>query len=48
LAQGSAASDADMLKMLRAAFPDAPLAQRVAALGMIARRRGAGNGHMPR
>jgi len=32
-------SDAEALKALRAAFPDSPLGLRVAALGLLMRRR---------
>jgi hypothetical protein len=39
IAKSTLATDADMLKALRAAFPNAPLAQRVAALGIVGRRR---------
>ncbi len=35
-------SGAEALRQLRAAFPDAPLALRVAALGMLMRRGGKG------
>ncbi len=56
IAKSSLATDADMLKALRAAFPNAPLAafpnaplaQRVAALGMIGRRRRPTGNHIPR
>lgn len=40
-------SGAEALRQLRAAFPDSPLALRVAALGMLMRRSGKG-GQGPR
>jgi hypothetical protein len=33
------ASDAEALRVLRAAYPDSPLGLRVAALGLLMRRR---------
>ena len=43
-----AASDADALKALRTAYPEAPLAVRVAALALLARRSTADQPHIPR
>jgi hypothetical protein len=42
------ASGAEALRHLRAAFPDSPLALRVAALSTLMRRQGAVNGYKPR
>jgi hypothetical protein len=42
------ASDADALKALRKAYPETPLAVRVAALVLLARRSAGGQPHMPR
>jgi hypothetical protein len=42
------ASGAEALRHLRAAFPDSPLALRVAALSTLMRRRGDVNGYKPR
>ena len=42
------ASGAEALRHLRAAFPDSPLALRVAALSTLLRRHGAVNGYKPR
>ena len=42
------ASGAEALRHLRAAFPDSPLALRVAALSTLMRRQGAMNGYKPR
>ena len=44
----SPASGAEALRHLRAAFPDTPLALRVAALSTLMRREGAVNGYKPR
>ena len=41
-------SHADALKELRAAFPDAPLAARVAALALLQRRGAGAPSHIPR
>jgi hypothetical protein len=41
-------SHADALKALRAAFPESPLAVRVAALAMLARGGAGGPPHIPR
>jgi hypothetical protein len=38
----SPASDAEVLKLLRASFPDSPLSARVAALDFLMRRRAGG------
>jgi len=46
--QHSPASGAEALRHLRAAFPDSPLALRVAALSTLMRREGAVNGYKPR
>ena len=43
-----AASDADALKALRKAYPETPLAVRVAALALLARRSGGDQPHIPR
>ena len=44
------ATDSDALRLLRASFPDSPLGLRVAALALLARRRGPGIGmhYIPR
>jgi len=42
------ASGAEALRQLRAAFPDSPLALRVAALSTLIRRQGGENGYRPR
>jgi len=44
------ASDAEVLKLLRASFPDCPLSARVAALDFLMRRRpgGLSQPHSPR
>ena len=42
------ASGAEALRHLRAAFPDSPLALRVAVLSTLMRRQGAVNGYKPR
>ena len=42
------ASGAEALRHLRAAFPDSPLALRVAALSTLMRRQGAVIGYKPR
>ncbi|MGA7489539.1 MAG: hypothetical protein WBW74_21655 [Xanthobacteraceae bacterium] len=41
-------SHADALKELRAAFPEAPLAARVAALALLERRGAGAPSHIPR
>ena len=41
-------SGAEALRQLRAAFPDSPLALRVAALSALIRRRGSEGGYRPR
>jgi hypothetical protein len=43
-----AGSDADALKALRKAYPETPLAVRVAALALLARRSGGDQPHIPR
>ena len=43
-----ATSDADALKALRMAYPESPLAVRVAALALLARRSAGDRSHMPR
>jgi hypothetical protein len=43
-----AVSDAEALRTLRAAFPDSPLAVRVAALATLAQRTEPALLHMPR
>jgi hypothetical protein len=43
-----AASDADALKALRKAYPETPLAVRVAALALLARRSAGDQPHIPR
>jgi hypothetical protein len=42
------ASGAEALRHLRVAFPDSPLALRVAALSTLMRRYGGENGYRPR
>jgi len=42
------ASGAEALRHLRAAFPDSPLALRVAALSTLMRRQGGETGYRPR
>jgi hypothetical protein len=43
-----ATSDADALKALRKAYPESPLAVRVAALALLARRHAGEQSHIPR
>ena len=43
-----ATSDADALKALRNAYPETPLAVRVAALSLLARRGAPDERHIPR
>jgi hypothetical protein len=42
------ASDADALKALRKAYPESPLAVRVAALALLARQHAGDQPHIPR
>jgi hypothetical protein len=42
------ATGAEALRQLRAAFPDSPLALRVAALNTLIRRQGGETGYRPR